>query len=879
MEQFFGILQRGLGQLDATGEYEEGTLRELKESYQKFDAAMQQNMLRVIEQSLAKFPITLQIYIWSSLLAVLRDEKIIPYMGELTADDSLNLWQKVELMNQLQRTIFASEMIKDEEAEYKRNSDAYTALMDEIRQRNKKEFSYLPWEKRNKKIVLITKQFIGRQHAPTEITLQMNRYLKELGYEVVLYVAYMPNRNTVPLWYKQCLWNNFMNTAGAFQGEIEGEELKGYNLLFTEEHYPEQLYDAAEMIWQEAPEWVLEVGDKTILADLCRQFTTVLTRRCVKTIPVTNAPIIVLASDYTIAEERRYQSWLKPYQQFVEVKHSIVGKTVIAEKEKKEKYGIAEDQFVILLVGNRLVQEVTEDFLKTIYTMLEENPKAVLAVIGNCEALEKRIAEAYRERFYFLGYTEELQKTMTIGDLFLNPPRQGGGTGAMYAILQEIPVVTLDNCDVQVNVGKVFTCDSIESMVNLVHQYCEDKGFMEKKKEACRRKAEQLGEALQRLGEEVEYFDVKQSGEAALAAYAGKTYQAVIGFQSYLFDIYLPKAGIYLHDLIKGPKINFQFDHPIWMKNHYIRMPEHCYSATHDRNYAAFIEKYYPRIAGSSIIFPGGCEKAAGENGKQEAERNLRGAQDKKEYQISFIGTYTDYRSYLPLIRNSQGIIKKIAAHFLFRMKQHPEETAEKALEESLRKDGIVLSDEEFLEVLDGVKPMIYCIMSYYREKAVKVILEAGITLEVFGDSWKKSPFGDSPYLRIHEAVDMRESLEVMEKSLISFNVMAWHKDGFTERIANSMLQHSVVLTDESTYLKEQFTDGKDILMYRLNELYKIQELLADYLEGAGRDNLQMIAENAYRKAKENYTWEQSAKKLLAFIDKIDAQERKCSEK
>lgn len=69
-----------------------------------------------------------------------------------------------------------------------------------------------------------------------------------------------------------------------------------------------------------------------------------LTRRCVKTIPVTNAPIIVLASDYTIAEERRYQSWLKPYQQFVEVKHSIVGNTVVVEKEKKENYGIPEDK-------------------------------------------------------------------------------------------------------------------------------------------------------------------------------------------------------------------------------------------------------------------------------------------------------------------------------------------------------------------------------------------------------------------------------------------------------------------------------------------------------------------------------------------------------
>ena len=141
--------------------------------------------------------------------------------------------------------------------------------------------------------------------------------------------------------------------------------------------------------------------------------------------------------------------------------------------------------------------------------------KAVLAVIGNCEALEKRIAETYRERFYFLGYTEELQKTMTIGDLFLNPPRQGGGTGAMYAILQEIPVVTLDNCDVQVNVGKVFTCDSIESMVNLVHQYCEDKGFMEKKKEACRRKAEEIlavdeKENYRRLCEFVETYTIRQ---------------------------------------------------------------------------------------------------------------------------------------------------------------------------------------------------------------------------------------------------------------------------------------------------------------------------------------------------------------------------------
>lgn len=493
--------------------------------------------MRIIEQSLKNLPDTVLIYIWSTLLAVLRDEKVIPFIEVLMNHETFTLWQRAELMHQLQRTIFTNGLAVDEKDEYRRNDRIYNSIMDKIREEKKKTFSYIPLAKRQKKVVIILNQLVGRQHATTRIILQTKEYLEAFGYEVKVYVGFMPNENSGIMWYKQCIWNNFMERQGYFKCNVENGRIEGYNARIENDNFEKNLEDTAELIYREAPEWVLEVGEETFLADLCREFTTVVTRGCVRTIPVTNAPIIVLASDYTLEEEQRYQNWLKPYQQFVEVKHS------------------------------------------------------------------------------------------------------------------------------------------------------------------------------------------------------------------------------------------------------------------------------------------------------------------------------------------------------LFRMKQHPEETAEKALEESLRKDGIVLSDEEFLEVLDGVKPMIYCIMSYYREKAVKVILEAGITLEVFGDSWKKSPFGDSPYLRIHEAVDMRESLEVMGKSLISFNVMAWHKDGFTERIANSMLQHSVVLTDESTYLKEQFTDGKDILMYRLNELYKIQELLADYLEGAGRDNLQMIAENAYRKAKENYTWEQSAKKLLAFIDEIDAKERKCSEK
>lgn len=64
MEQFFGILQRGLGQLDATGEYEEGTLHELKESYDLLEEKQQGDVLRIIEQSLKNLPDTYGSYLY-----------------------------------------------------------------------------------------------------------------------------------------------------------------------------------------------------------------------------------------------------------------------------------------------------------------------------------------------------------------------------------------------------------------------------------------------------------------------------------------------------------------------------------------------------------------------------------------------------------------------------------------------------------------------------------------------------------------------------------------------------------------------------------------------------------------------------------------------
>lgn len=82
------------------------------------------------------------------------------------------------------------------------------------------------------------------------------------------------------------------------------------------------------------------------------------------------------------------------------------------------------------------------------------------------------------------------------------------------------------------------------------------------------------------------------------------------------------------------------------------------------------------------------------------------------------------------------------------------------------------------------MKPVIQTIMYYYREKVVEILLKSGLKLHVYGDSWKNSPFYAHSGLCIHPEVNAEQGIEVLQNSKISLNVMAWHKDGFTERIA-----------------------------------------------------------------------------------------------
>lgn len=151
--------------------------------------------------------------------------------------------------------------------------------------------------------------------------------------------------------------------------------------------------------------------------------------------------------------------------------------------------------------------------------------------------------------------------------------------------------------------------------------------------------AEQFGRALSRAGKKVKYFDCEKQDIGELTLYMNQHFQAVIGVQSYLFSVKMKDEVNYLHEYIYGPKYNFIFDHPVWMRTHLKQQYPDFYVLTHDMNYVNFIEKYFHHNA---ILFPPAGMMS---DDIQEKERI---------YDLTFVGTYGDYWNEVLLIHQME---------------------------------------------------------------------------------------------------------------------------------------------------------------------------------------------------------------------------------
>ncbi len=357
--------------------------------------------------------------------------------------------------------------------------------------------------------------------------------------------------------------------------------------------------------------------------------------------------------------------------------------------------------------------------------------------------------------------------------------------------------------------------------------------------------AEQFGAALERMGAKVEYFDPEKEDVRLMRNAVGKRYRAIIGWQTYMFSITMQSGERYLHDAIYAPKFNFIFDHPIWVRQILTRSPQTVRILTHDPGYVNFCSRYYKKEA---YLFP----PAGTLPSSEETE---------KKYDISFVGSYEDYRRGMVLIHQMERKTRFLANRFLLKLRKQTEQTADEAFYQALRETGETYTDEEYLEKFFQCKSAIFCVMHYYRAKVIETLLQAGCRVDVFGNSWEGCALKKYPGFICHPDLLGEECMKVWQQSRLSLNIMSWHKGGFTERMANIMLCRAVLVTDYTTYLDGKFEHGKDALIFRLDALEELPKMIKERLNQPQK--LEKIAQSGFEKAKERHTWDCRAKEFL----------------
>ncbi len=399
-----------------------------------------------------------------------KDARFAEDLLDILISEDMDCSRRYNYMFVLGRELFLAHIRCD----YIKRLTIEEMIVKEIRNKSELFPDYMPYEKRNKGlVVIIINPFLGIYHSPSLASVSLGYYLEQLGYNVS-YVSLNDNdilRKNSTDDYISYIRNSLYNGITRFEYSFFDRTISGLHFDLRSEVIADDINALAVHISQIAPEFVIAVEGGNVLADVCTLFTDVVCMNVVNDLPVTMSKITMryfageLSNDYIYAEEYGkiiidavFQNAFQPFNR------------------GEEKTRLPEDCFLICVMGNRLDDELGGEMVERIREIVREIPRVNFVFIGNCPKTIERLADI-KDRCSFLGYVERCEDTVAECSMFLNPPRQGGGGGGYMAVKHSVPVYTLKECDVASCVGDDFSHDSYEELLPFVKRCVEEEDY------------------------------------------------------------------------------------------------------------------------------------------------------------------------------------------------------------------------------------------------------------------------------------------------------------------------------------------------------------------------------------------------------------------
>ena len=354
-------------------------------------------------------------------------------------------------------------------------------------------FPYITKDRRNKDFyVIITDQILEEQHGPTKSALDRCRALLSAGNNVFLI-------NTGELCFEETpvLFYDFFSANHIdYLEKVDAIEYKGYEIPFCQIGKGimnvQKLIEYMQIIYDYAPNMVIDIGGNTLLGNLCNYFIPVLAVTLgPENLVRTTEKWQTLGRKITDADRAMLQRIGYPEDKVIEMIMTFECKEQSIVLSKAD-LGMREGDFETAVVGGRLDDEVGPDFIEMMRKAAGSVSNIRFNFCGYFPKYEKIIGEdpVLSGICRFLGMQSDMMAVFDNIDLYVNPIRLGGGTSAQEAMLKGVPVVTCKTGDVYANCHDDFAVVDYDEMVQVIERYANDADYYKSQS----KKAHGLGE-------------------------------------------------------------------------------------------------------------------------------------------------------------------------------------------------------------------------------------------------------------------------------------------------------------------------------------------------------------------------------------------------
>ncbi len=375
--------------------------------------------------------------------------------------------------------------------------------------------------------------------------------------------------------------------------------------------------------------------------------------------------------------------------------------------------------------------------------------------------------------------------------------------------------------------------------------------------------SDQLGEAFASWGYELFVYnaaDIPKSKTCLLDMLEEKRGNAVVvTFNNMGYN--LEVDGVNVWERFGVPYINILMDHPFHFEKPMKEAPKTAIVLCTDRNHVKYIRRFYKNIRQTDFLPHAGIELG----------RKHKSLKDRK-IDVLYAGALPIYTvgKMIPDLGEMYGLdTADMMREVLQELVVHPDKTTECAIEEYVHanvKYGQELEEGQIRHLITHMRFLDSYATSFFREQAVRSLVENGIEVTAYGVGWDLCEWSSNPHLKYGGKVLAPQILPLMNDAKVVLNTMTWFKSGAHDRIFNGMLAGSVVVTDDSTYLRRECTDGKELVMFRREDILTLPERVCDLFGHMQR--AQEIADCGYEFAKQYHMWKNRAEYIVeCFFD------------